>query len=121
MEPWHVIKGQDGGPYAVKTAIGWVVNRPIRKLLKDTENKPLYLAVNWISVMEIEKLLVEQYNTDFPERMYDDKDEMSQEENSFCSPYRKPQGLKMGITVLDCHSRMRRLKCPTTDVLLNSA
>ena len=94
---------------------------PIRKLLKDTENKQLYLAVNWISVMEIEKLLVEQYNTDFPERMYDDKDEMSQEENSFCSLYRKPQGLKMGITVLDCHSRMRRLKCPTTDVLLNSA
>ncbi|KAK0142970.1 hypothetical protein N1851_018927 [Merluccius polli] len=37
MEPWHVINSQDGGPYAVKTAIGWVVNGPIRKELKDRE------------------------------------------------------------------------------------
>ncbi|KAL1281783.1 hypothetical protein QQF64_000586 [Cirrhinus molitorella] len=32
MEPWRIINGQDGGPYAVKTAIGWVVNGPIGKL-----------------------------------------------------------------------------------------
>jgi len=36
--------------------------------------------VNRISVMEIEKLLVEPYATDFPERKYDDKEEMSQGE-----------------------------------------
>ncbi|KAJ8397146.1 hypothetical protein AAFF_G00010000 [Aldrovandia affinis] len=28
MEPWHVINSRNGGPYAVKTAIGWVVNDP---------------------------------------------------------------------------------------------
>ena len=34
MEPWRIINSQHGGPYAVKTAIGWVVNGPMRKELE---------------------------------------------------------------------------------------
>ncbi|KAJ8391392.1 hypothetical protein AAFF_G00090220 [Aldrovandia affinis] len=73
----HAINSRNGGPYAVKTAIGWVVNGPIRKELSEKE-KPPHCSVNRITVTEIEKLLVQQYNTDFPERNYDDKEEMSQ-------------------------------------------
>lgn len=67
----------------MKTAIGWVVNGPVRKDLSDSENEPSYFSVNRISLMEIEKLLVQQYNTDFPERKYDDKEEMSLEDKLF--------------------------------------
>ncbi|XDV45657.1 hypothetical protein PO909_013717 [Leuciscus waleckii] len=83
MEPWHVINAEDGGPYAVKTAIGWVMNGPVRKELNDAMNKTPTFSVNRISVMEIEKLLVQQYNTDFPERNYDDREEMSCEDKQF--------------------------------------
>ncbi|CAM4696557.1 unnamed protein product [Leuciscus chuanchicus] len=41
MEPWHVINAEDGGPYAVKTAIGWVVNGPrIDSLLRKFKKNP---------------------------------------------------------------------------------
>jgi len=28
-EPWDVIPSKDGEPFAVKTALGWVINGPI--------------------------------------------------------------------------------------------
>ena len=31
MEPWEIISSQNDGPYAVKTALGWVVNGPISR------------------------------------------------------------------------------------------
>lgn len=30
LEPWEVIRSADGGPYAVKTMLGWTVNGPLR-------------------------------------------------------------------------------------------
>lgn len=30
LEPWEVINSVDGGPYAVKTKVGWVINGPLR-------------------------------------------------------------------------------------------
>ena len=30
LEPWEVIRSADGGPYAVKTILGWTVNGPLR-------------------------------------------------------------------------------------------
>lgn len=72
----------------MKTVIGWVVNGPIRKEQGDKE-KPFQCAANRISVMEIEKLLVQQYNTDFPQHYYDDKDKMSEEDKQFMRSVKK--------------------------------
>ncbi|KAJ8413975.1 hypothetical protein AAFF_G00065730 [Aldrovandia affinis] len=82
IRKWPYLSEPKWRTYAVKTAIGWVVNGPIRKELSEKE-KPPHCSVNRITVTEIEKLLVQQYNTDFPERNYDDKEEMSQEDKQF--------------------------------------
>ncbi|KAL3975057.1 hypothetical protein ACER0C_023683 [Sarotherodon galilaeus] len=96
MEPWRVINGQNGGPYAVKTTIGWVVNGPIRKELNDSENKEPHFSVSRISLVEVEKLLVQQYNIDFSERNYDDKEEMSQEDKQFLRAVEKTTAFENG-------------------------
>lgn len=59
-----------------------------RKELNDID-EPSNFSVNRISVMEIEKLLVQQYNTDFPERSYDDKEELSHEDKQFLQSVEK--------------------------------
>lgn len=112
MEPWHIINGQAGGPYAVKTAIGWVVNGPIRKDLNDTENEPTHLSVNRISLTEIEKLLVQQYNADFPERNYDDKEEMSQEDKQFLRSVEKTTIFENGHYSIGLPLRNEKLQMP---------
>lgn len=94
MEPWRVINGQNGGSYAVKTTINWVVNGPIRKELNGTEDKEPHFSVSRISLVEVEKLLVQQYNIDFSERNYDDKEEMSQEDNTVSKISRKDNDLR---------------------------
>lgn len=84
MEPWHIINSQQGGPYAIKTALGWVVSGPLKKERCTAETlKVSHHTVNHITVMEIEQLLIKQYNTDFPERQYEEKAEMSQEDKQF--------------------------------------
>lgn len=75
MEPWKVINSQGSGPYAVKTLLGWVISGP----LSDEGNEGS-LQCNRIS---IEELLVQQYNQDFTEQHYKDKDEMSVEDLEF--------------------------------------
>lgn len=86
IEPWKVINSRGEGPYAVKTALGWVINGPIRRGTKSANGEPLTHSVNRISVSNIEELLIQQYNADFPEQRYDDKTEMSHEDLQFlCS------------------------------------
>lgn len=112
MEPWHVINAKDGGPYAVKTAIGWVVNGPVRKELNDAMNKTPTFSVNRISVMEIEKLLVQQYNTDFPERNYDDREEMSCEDKQFMQSVQKTTVFENGHYSIGLPLRNEKLQMP---------
>ena len=68
----------------MKTALGWVVNGPIRSLKVDSDASESY-TVNRLSVVETEELLRQQYNADFPERDCEEKEEMSQEDNKFMS------------------------------------
>lgn len=96
MEPWRVINRQNGGPYAVKTTTGWVVNGPIRKELNDTEEKESHFSVSRVSLMEVEKLLIQQYNTDFTEHNYDDKEELSQEDKQFLQSVKKTTKFEHG-------------------------
>lgn len=30
LEPWELINSQCGGPHAVRTRVGWVINGPLR-------------------------------------------------------------------------------------------
>lgn len=73
MEPWHVINSQEEGPYAVKTILGWMVCGPIKNDNTLFRRNTAHYSVNRISVEEVEQLLIQQYNTDFPECLYDDK------------------------------------------------
>ncbi|KAJ8332985.1 hypothetical protein SKAU_G00418810 [Synaphobranchus kaupii] len=112
LEPWHIINSRNGGPYAVKTAIGWVVNGPVRKELNGAEDKLPHCSVNRISVMEIEKLLVQQYNTDFPERNYDDKEEMSQEDKQFMQSVEKTTTFENGHYSIGLPLKNEKLQMP---------
>lgn len=82
MEPWHVVNSQQNGPFAVKTVLGWMV-------CGAADNSSVHYKVNQISLTEIEQLLVQQYNTDFPEKHCDDKAEMSQEDKQFMQSVQK--------------------------------
>lgn len=84
LEPWKVIPSKDKGPYAVKTALGWILNGPLRET--DTaacDGVQPCAAVNRIAVDNVEQLLIQQYNQDFPERHCDERSEMSQEDHLF--------------------------------------
>lgn len=85
LEPWKVIHSQANGPYAVKTALGWILNGPLEDPTDTTvdDNAQSCAAVNRIAIESMEQLLIQQYNHDFPERNCDDKSEMSQEDHRF--------------------------------------
>lgn len=84
MEPWEIINSQNDGPYAVKTALGWVINRPINRCQeKELDNgKRQSFLVNRISVISVEDMLMKHYNAFFPERC-DDKREQSKHDKQF--------------------------------------
>lgn len=82
LEPWKVINSQGNGPYAVKTVLPWVVNGLVDHCR--TERDTVVYA-NCISVSDSANMLVKQYNHDFPEKEYNGKSEMSQEDKRFMS------------------------------------
>ncbi|KAL2099387.1 hypothetical protein ACEWY4_005867 [Coilia grayii] len=84
LEPWKVIPSKDNGPYAVKTALGWILNGPLRgtDTAADDCAQPL-AAVNRIAIDNVDHMLIQQYNHDFPERHCDERSEMSQEDHKF--------------------------------------
>ncbi|XP_052470971.1 uncharacterized protein LOC128027405 [Carassius gibelio] len=79
LEPWEVVNSQNGGPYAVRTLLGWVVNGPLRSADGSAES----VTVNRISVASLEQLLISQYNQDFSEVVSEEKTEMSVEDRRF--------------------------------------
>lgn len=62
LEPWEVVNSQGDGPYAVRTLLGWVIYGPLRgdNDIRDENGRPA-AAVNWISIVNLEELLVKQY------------------------------------------------------------
>lgn len=79
IEPWGVVNSQSGGPYAVKTLLGWVVNGLIRCPAGGTTGA----TVNRISVARLEDLLISQYNHDFSEVACEEKTKLSIEDKKF--------------------------------------
>ncbi|KAK0134727.1 hypothetical protein N1851_029616 [Merluccius polli] len=83
MEPWEIINSQGEGPYAVKTLVGWVVNGPLRGSESSIHNDCQSATINRISIANLEKLLINQYNHDFNEKASEEKREHSIEDKRF--------------------------------------
>ncbi len=96
MEPWQIVNSQGNGPYAVKTALGWVVNGPLHSCSSMNETGLISVTANRISMEKIKDLLIRQYNHDFPEKEYEEKREMSVEDKTFMSIVTSSVELKNG-------------------------
>ncbi|KAK0141927.1 hypothetical protein N1851_020398 [Merluccius polli] len=83
MEPWEIINSQGEGPYAVKTLVGWVVNGPLRGSESSIHNDCQSATINRISIANLEKLLINQYNHDVNEKASEEKREHSIEDKRF--------------------------------------
>ena len=60
MEPWSVVHGQPGEPFAVETRLGWVVNGPVKP------RKEMPIKVNRVKVGEedVHEMFLRMYNED---------------------------------------------------------
>ncbi|XP_072768487.1 uncharacterized protein [Nerophis lumbriciformis] len=83
LEPWEVVNSQEDGPYAVRTLLGWVIYGPLKGDDTSRHNGCPVAGVNRISILNLEELLVKQYNQDFSERSSKEIEEMSREEEKF--------------------------------------
>lgn len=98
MEPWEVVHSVNGGPYAVRTVLGWVINGPLKKI-SDAGSiaKHIGVSVNRISIANVENMLLQQFNNDFPERACEEKQEMSREDIQFIN------SVSETVTMIDGH------------------
>lgn len=83
MEPWDIINSQNNGPYEVKTVLGWVVNGPLNSCTAMEGSGPPAVTANRISVANLEELVIRQYNQDFSEKEYEEKSEVTVEDQRF--------------------------------------
>ena len=83
IEPWDVISSADEGPFAVKTALGWVINGPL-DVGPDSSNYTYntYVTVNRIDA-RLEEQVRYQFNQEFCERVIDDVPEPSMDDKRF--------------------------------------
>lgn len=94
LEPWQIINSVGGGPYAVKTLLGWVVNGPLG--FGTTGKGYSSVQVNRISIANLENLLIEHYNHEFMEQHHGEKYELSQEDQRFLKILSESAELKNG-------------------------
>lgn len=78
LEPWEVTNSRGNGTYAINTLLGWVINGSLSGH-REEQSKSGYpvAAVNRISIMNQEQMLINQYKHDFNKRSSEDKEEMS--------------------------------------------
>lgn len=78
LEPLEVIRSMDGGPYAVKTVLGWTVNGPLGGC-NDDPGCQLAVSVNRISAITLDELWNKPFKMDFPENNHNELVGMSRE------------------------------------------
>lgn len=111
MEPWKVINSQGDGPYPVRTLLGWVVNGSLNVSTAMEEERTL-ASVNRISIVHVERLLERQYAHDFPEKDYEEKAEMSADDQQFMQIASSSVTLKDGHYYLPLPLRDRNISMP---------
>ncbi|XP_039548042.1 uncharacterized protein LOC120493481 [Pimephales promelas] len=84
LEPWQVARSTEGGPYAVKTMLGWTVNGPLRRdECREIASGQPDVTVNRISIANLKDLWNEQLKADFPECSQDEQMGLSREDCQF--------------------------------------
>lgn len=84
IEPWQVITSENGGPYAVKTRLGWTISEPLQGHASQGATSGLIqVSANRISVSTLDELWNQQFKSDFPECERNEKQEMSREDLQF--------------------------------------
>ena len=69
MEPWDVVHCEDGGPYAIKTRLGWTIVGPSDQKTNETSGGSIRVNRVGASAKEdIAKMLTKMYNSDFTEK-----------------------------------------------------
>lgn len=79
----------------MRTLLGWVINGPLGGCSEGVEKATV--TVHIISLNDLQKLLVSQYNTDLNERVYDEKSEMSVDDKKFLNI------ANQSVKVKECH------------------
>lgn len=95
LEPWQVINSQNDGPYALRTLLGWVINGPLGRGCSARVEEATVTA-NRISLVDLQQLLVSQYNTDFNEKAYEERNEMSVDDKSFLNVVNESVSIRDG-------------------------
>lgn len=113
LEPWEVVRSVGGGPYAVKTLLGWTVNGPLRgDCNSDTACVQRHVTVNRISVVRLEELWEQQIKADFPECAQDEQLGMSKEDRYFMESVTKSATLVDGHYSVGLPLRRDDVKMP---------
>ena len=81
LELLEVIRSVDGGPYAVKTMLGWTVNGPLGGEGSDDPVTQSAVSINRISAVTLDELWNQQFKTDFPENSQDELQGLSREDS----------------------------------------
>lgn len=113
LEPWQVIRSVDGGPYAVKTMLGWTINGPLRgDGSSETTCGQQDVTVNRISVARLDDLWKQQLKADFPECSQDEQIGLSREDGRFMEYVTKSAKLIDGHYSIDLPLRKRDVNMP---------
>ncbi|KAI2661518.1 Gag polyprotein [Labeo rohita] len=101
IEPWEIINSQGGGPYAVRTLLGWVINGPLRSKSGCCKRSGSTIYANRISIARLEELLISQYNQDFNEKSLEERQEMSRDDLRFMDILERSTYLQEGHYYMD--------------------
>ncbi|KAK7938715.1 hypothetical protein WMY93_002041 [Mugilogobius chulae] len=113
LEPWEVVRAVDGGPYAIKTILGWTVNGPLRGECQASERdlQP-DITVNRISVARLDELWEKQLKVDFPETQKDEQLGLSKEDELFMESVSESVKIVDGHYSIGLPVRQRYLNMP---------
>ena len=113
LEPKEVIRSVKDGPYAVRTALGWTVNGPLRENIRSwTKNGHPHIQMNRISVARLKDLWTQQFKYDFPENAQGEQLEMSKEDQLFMDIVTKSSKLVNGHYSIGLPLKNKEVKMP---------
>lgn len=110
LEPWEVVNSSGDGPYAMRTALGWVINGPLQGN-NSSSAECMTAMVNRISVCNLEEMLNNQYNHDFNESATEEKG-LSREDIKFMEIMERSSILEHGHYCLNLPFRKKELSLP---------
>ena len=92
LNPLEVKHNQDGGPYASRTSLGWVVNGPFGRNRYGPRASSFYVKTN----AKLHRMVKNVYDSGFGESSAYEKPEMSQEEIRFLNVLDSTEALRSG-------------------------